>query len=99
LFFRPTPILLWPRVLSGFLAIREEIVDTIRIRVRLAPGEAGRFEVQLGRIPPLNQKLRSSGKTFARVVLLVDSAEFSDGTEWSSEEPVIDIPVEPRPRR
>jgi hypothetical protein len=77
----------------------EEIVDHIRIRVRLAPGNAGRFAIQLGRIPPLEQKLRSSGQKFARVVLLVDSAEFSDGTEWSSEEPVIDVPVEPQQRR
>jgi hypothetical protein len=77
---------------------QEEIVDGIRIRVRLAPGDAGRFALQLGRIPPLDQKLRSSGQKFARVVLFVDSAEFSDGTEWNSEEPVIGVPVEPKPR-
>jgi hypothetical protein len=74
---------------------QEEIVDHIRIRVHLAPGDSGRFAIQLGPIPPLEQKLRSSGQKFARVVLFVDSAEFSDGTEWSSEEPVIDVPVGP----
>jgi hypothetical protein len=77
---------------------QEEIVDHIRIPVRLAPGEAGRFGIQLGRIPPLEQKLRSSGQKFARVLLFVDSAEFSDGTEWNSEEPVIDVPVGPQRR-
>jgi hypothetical protein len=77
---------------------KEEVIDSVRIRVHLAPGEEKRFEVQLGRMQQLNQKLQSSGQEFARVVLFVDSAEFSDGTEWSSEEPVINDPVNP-PRK
>jgi hypothetical protein len=73
----------------------QEIIESPRLGVHLAPGEERRFEVQLGRLQQLNQKLQSSGQEFARVVLFVDSAEFSDGTEWSSAEPVIDVPVPP----
>jgi hypothetical protein len=74
---------------------KEEVIESLRVRVHLAPGEERRFEVQLGRKQQLNQKLRSSGQEFARVVLFVDSAEFFDGTEWSSAEPVINDPVNP----
>jgi hypothetical protein len=74
---------------------KEEVTESLRIRVHLAPAEERRFEVQLGRKQQLNQKLRFSEQDFARVVLFVDSAEFSDGTVWSSAEPVIDVPVNP----
>jgi hypothetical protein len=74
---------------------KEEVTDSLRLRVHLAPGEERRFEVRLGSLQQLNQKLRSSGQEFARVVMFVDSAEFSDGTEWSGAEPVIDVPVNP----
>ncbi len=74
---------------------KEEVIDSLRIRVHLQPGEERQFELQLGGLEQLNRKLRSSGEQFARVVLFVDSAEFSDGTEWQSEDPVIDVPVQP----
>jgi len=71
---------------------KEEIVDSLRLPVRLAPADAKQFQVQLGRVAQLNQKLRSSGAKFARVLIYVDSAEFSDGTEWRWEERFIDPP-------
>jgi hypothetical protein len=73
----------------------EEVVDGGNVYVSLDPGEQKRLDVFLGRIEALSQKLRSIRLEVAWVKITVESAEFTDGSRWDPDAPVVDIPVAP----
>lgn len=81
---------------------QEDIVDSGHIYVSLEPGEEKRLDVFLGRISALSQKLKYTGQAVAWVKLLVDGAEFSDGSRWDLNTRAVDpigVPIEPaRPK-
>jgi len=73
---------------------QDEVVDGRRVSITLAPGEIKRLEVDLASVQGSKQKARAWRQEIASVMLFVESAEFSDGTQWSGDEPVLGRPVE-----
>ena len=71
----------------------EEIVDSRRVPITLAPGETKRLEVHLASVQGSKQKARALRQEIASVMLFVESAEFSDGTQWNGNEPQLDLPT------
>lgn len=66
---------------------KEEMAETADLSVMLDPRQDKRVDVGLGRIRELTQ--RAGSARFATVILFVDSIQFSDGTQWKSDEPVL----------
>ncbi len=61
--------------------------------VRLAPGERKRVSVGMGRVSELVAKAKAERRRVARAILVVASARYADGSEWSGDDPVIYAPV------
>ena len=76
---------------------RDEWVDGGRVFARLEPGDRKEVEVFLGRTQALSQRARELKLGVGRAIVMVESADFSDGTRWTDEEPVVGVPDEPRP--
>ena len=73
---------------------QDEVVDGRRVPITLAPGEIKRLEVDLASVQGSKQKARALRQEIASIMLFVESAEFSDGTQWNGDEPVLGRPVE-----
>src|SRR6266481_1004708 len=73
---------------------QEEVVDSRRVPVVLSPGETRRLEVHLASVQGSKQKARALRQEIASIMLFVESAEFSDGTQWNGNEPQLDLPVD-----
>jgi hypothetical protein len=71
----------------------EEIVEQGSFLVMLTPGQDKRVRVGMGRVEELTNKARASRWPVVHAVLFVASADFSDGTQWSGDEPAINDPV------
>ena len=72
---------------------QEEVVDNRRVPVVLSPGETRRLEVHLASVQGSKQKARALRQEIASIMLFVESAEFSDGTQWNGNEPQLDLPT------
>ena len=72
---------------------QDEVVDGKHVLVTLAPGETKRLEVRLGSVEGCRQKARDLRQETASITLFVESAEFSDGTQWNGNEPVLGTPI------
>jgi hypothetical protein len=72
---------------------QDEVVDGKHVLITLAPGEVKRLEVHLGSVQGCRQKARNLQQEITSVMLFVESAEFSDGTQWNGDEPVLGLPV------
>jgi len=72
---------------------QDEVVDSRRVPIALEPGETKRMEVHLASLQGSKQKARASRQEIASVMLFVESAEFSDGTQWNGDEPQLDVPT------
>ena len=72
---------------------QEEVVDSRRVPVVLSPGETRRLEVHLASVQGSKQKARALRQEIASIMLFVESAEFSDGTQWNGNEPQLDLPT------
>ena len=79
---------------TGRLDQPEEIVDSGHVYVSLDPGEQKRMDVFLGRVDALTQKLRSMGQEVAWVKITVESVDFSDGSSWDPDGPLVDPPTQ-----
>ncbi len=81
----------------------EEIVEKASFLVMLAPGQSKRVSVGLGHVPELTNKAHLSHWRVVQATLFVASADFTDATTWSGDEPYINDPVTPitapRPNR
>jgi hypothetical protein len=80
----------------------EEVVEGGRILVHLAPGEERRVNVSLGRIDAVNRMAGASKHDLARAILFAESAEFSDGQEWTAGDLIDDQLIDdgpPKPMR
>ena len=77
----------------------EEVVDVGRAFVDLEPGERKAVNVFLGQRQALIGRAKELHLSVARAIVFVDSVEFADGTRWAPEEPVVEIPVQPRMTR
>jgi hypothetical protein len=75
-------------------AAQDEVVDSRRVAIALAPGEVKRLEVDLASVQGSKQRARALRQEIASVLLFVESAEFSDGTQWNGDEPQLDLPVD-----
>jgi hypothetical protein len=75
---------------------QEDVVDSRRVQITLSPGETKRLEVHLASVQGSKQKARALRQEIASVMLFVESAEFTDGTEWNGNEPQLDLPVNDR---
>jgi hypothetical protein len=75
------------------VTIQDEVVDSRRVPIALEPGEAKRMEVHLASVQGSKQKARALRQEIASVMLFVESAEFSDGTQWNGDEPQLDVPT------
>lgn len=75
---------------------REEVVDGGRVFARLAPGERKSVDAFLARLDGLRQRVQELRLAAARAIIFVDSVDFSDGTRWEGQEPVVEIPFDPR---
>jgi hypothetical protein len=73
---------------------QDEVVDTRRVPITLVPGEIKRMEVDLASVQGSKQKARALRQEIASVMLFVESAEFSDGTQWYGDELQLDLPVD-----
>jgi hypothetical protein len=73
---------------------QEEIVDSRRLPITLSPGETRRVEVHLASVQGSRQKAKALRQDIASVTLFVESAEFSDGTQWNGNEPLLDMPID-----
>jgi hypothetical protein len=73
----------------------EEIVEKASFLVMLAPGQSKRVSVGMGRVPELTHKAHSSHWPVVQATLFVASADFTDGTRWSGDEPSINDPIRP----
>jgi hypothetical protein len=73
----------------------EEIVETADFAVQLAAGQGKRVNLGLGKIRELTERGRFSQDKIIRIVLFIESARFSDGTEWRGDEPLVYDPLEP----
>jgi hypothetical protein len=73
----------------------EEIAERASFLVMLAPGQSKRVNVGLGHVPELTSKAHSSHWPVVHATLFVASADFSDGTSWSGDEPYINDPARP----
>ena len=78
----------------------EETVEKASFLVTLAPGQSKRVSVGMGHVSELTRKAHSSHWPVVQAVLFVASADFTDGTGWSGDEPSIndpvDVPVRPK---
>jgi hypothetical protein len=72
---------------------QEEVVDSRRVPIALEPGETKRLEVHLASVQGSKQKASALRQEIASVMLFVESAEFSDGTQWTGDEPQLDVPT------
>jgi hypothetical protein len=72
---------------------QEEVVDSRRVPITLSPGETKRLEIHLASVQGSKQKAKALRQEIASVMLFVESAEFSDGTQWNGNEPQLDMPV------
>ena len=72
---------------------QDEVVDSRRVPITLESGETKRMEVHLASVQGSKQKARASRQEIASVMLFVESAEFSDGTQWNGDEPQLDVPT------
>jgi hypothetical protein len=77
----------------------EDIVERASFIVMLGPGEAKRINVGLGRVQELTAKIKNSRRPVVQAILFVQSADFTDGTLWSGDEPTINDPVRPPPTK
>jgi len=75
------------------VTIQDEVVDSRRVAIALQPGETKRMEVHLASVQGSKQKARALRQEIASVMLFVESAEFSDGTQWNGDEPQLDVPT------
>ena len=73
---------------------QEEVVDSRRLPITLSPGETRRVEVHLASVQGSRQKARALRQEIASVTLSVESAEFSDGSQWNGNEPLLDMPID-----
>src|SRR5260370_19667911 len=72
---------------------QEEVVDSRRMAITLSPGETRRLEVHLASVQGSKQKARALRQEIASIMLFVESAEFSDGTQWNGNEPQLGLPT------
>jgi hypothetical protein len=72
---------------------QDEVIESRRVPVALEPGEIKRLDVRLGNVQGSRQKARALRQEIASVMLFVESAEFSDGTQWNGDEPVLGMPA------
>jgi len=75
------------------VTIQDEVVDSRRVAIALQPGETKRMEVHLASVQGSKQKARALRQEIASVMLFVESAEFSDGTQWNGDEHQLDVPT------
>jgi hypothetical protein len=75
------------------VTISNEVIDSRRVPIVLEPGETKRMEVHLASVQGSKQKARALRQEIASVMLFVESAEFSDGTQWNGDEPQLDVPT------
>jgi len=84
----------------AFAAARDQVADGGHVFAKLEPGEKKTVDVFLGRRTALVQLARELRLDVARAIVTVESVEFADGTEWTGDRPILDIPVDPaRPQR
>lgn len=86
------------KVVLATPGMREELVDGGRVFAKLEPGDRKSVEVFLGRIQALAQRARELRQDAARAIVSVESVDFSDGTRWDGQEPMVDIPMRPEVR-
>ena len=72
---------------------QDEVVDGKHVQVTLTPGETKRLEIRLGSVEGCRQKAKDLRQETASVTLFVESAEFSDGTQWIGSEPLLGTPI------
>jgi hypothetical protein len=72
---------------------QDEVVDGKHVLVTLAPGETRRLEIRLGSVEGCRQKAKDLRQETASATLFVESAEFSDGTQWNGNEPLLGTPI------
>jgi hypothetical protein len=75
------------------VTISNEVIDSRRVPIVLEPGETKRLEVHLASVQGSKQKATALRQEIASVMLFVESAEFSDGTQWNGDEPQLDVPT------
>ena len=75
------------------VTISNEVIDSRRVPIVLEPGETKRLEVHLASVQGSKQKATALRQEIASVMLFVESAEFSDGTQWTGDEPQLDVPT------
>jgi hypothetical protein len=90
---------LYLRVTFSTAGSSEEVIDGGYIAVRLERGDEKRFDIYLGEVEALRGKVRSVKQESAKVVLFVESADFSDGTQWAWNDVVIDSPPDKRSQK
>ena len=84
----------------SFAAARDEVADGGHVFAKLEPGEKKMIDVFLGRRSALVQLARELKLGVARAIVTVESVDFVDGTQWTGDPPILDIPVDPpRPQR
>jgi hypothetical protein len=72
---------------------QDEVVDGKHVLVTLAPGETKRLEIRLASVEGCRQKAKDLRQETASVTLFVESADFSDGTQWNGSEPLLGTPI------
>lgn len=73
----------------------EQIVDSGHIYIALEPGDRKSQDLFLGRMQALNQRAKFDHLDVARAMISVESVEFTDGSRWNVDGPVVFDPVEP----
>jgi hypothetical protein len=79
------------------VTMKDEVVDGGNIFAKLEPGDRKSVDVFLGRMSAMTQRARELKLEVARAIVTVESVDFSDGTQWSGDQPERDTPIGPRP--
>ena len=78
-------------------ASRDEVADGGHVFARLEPGEKKMVDVFLGRRLALAQLARELKRDVVRAIITVEAVDFADGTQWTGDPPLEDLPVRPLP--
>ncbi|HEV3330685.1 MAG TPA: hypothetical protein VG096_06880 [Bryobacteraceae bacterium] len=83
------------RVTLSSAGKQEQIVDSGHIYITLEPGEQKSQDVFLGRMQSLNQRAKFDHLEVARAMISVESVEYTDGSRWYADGPLVYDPIEP----
>jgi|SRR5581483_11368386 len=79
------------------VTMKDEVVDGGQVFAKLEPGDRKSVDVFLGRMTALTQRARELKIEIARAIVTVESVDFADGTQWSGDQPLRDVPIGPKP--